>query len=110
MANSRMGVGVNAKGTGFERRTIMRDYVKGRDLFMQIDADESGSPLVAPTRGGGAFGLGPGFGLSFDRAHGDKLHEALSQGWPPCALSTRKRPGGRIDTYLFELEAQPDWS
>ena len=72
----------------------MRENMKCSDLFMEIDADESGLPFVARTSGGGAFGLDFGFGLSFDRDHGDKLHEALFPGVAPLCFEHVKAAGG----------------
>jgi hypothetical protein len=68
--------------------------MKRGDFFVQIDADESRLFFLARTRDGCAFGLGSGFWLSFDRAHGDKLHEAFSQGLAPLCEKHVKVAGG----------------
>ena len=61
---------------------------------MEIDADESRLAIVAPRSGGGQFGLGFGFRSSFDRAHGDKLHEAHFPGVGRVCLEHVKAAGG----------------
>src|SRR5262249_5470420 len=93
-----------------QRLSIRAEDVKRGAAFVKIDADESRLVAGASGAGHGRPPLAFGFGFTFERVHGDKLHEGLSQGWPPCAPSTTGRPVGRIDNYLFELEAQPDWS
>ena len=82
-ANPRIESGSTRNDPDLSDVPSWREYVKCGDLLMKIDADESRLLLVARTRGGGAFGLVPDFGLSFDRAHGDKLHEALFPGVAP---------------------------
>ena len=105
-------LGGNLEAAGLQRLSIMAENVKRGSRFMKIDADVPGL-AVAGTRtpaAGLAVVLVFFLGSDLSEFMAIKLHERLSQGWPPCALSTLTGPVGRIDTYLFELEAQPDWS
>ena len=92
VTKSRMALGSTANFPVAHRCSIVRDDVKSSDCLMEIDADESRASTAWAWSG--RPGLGRGFWLSFDRTHGDKLHEAFSQGLAPLCEKHVQEAGG----------------